>query len=173
MSDFFEKLPQEIPALRRYARALTGSRELGDDLVQDCLERACARYRQWQPDSNLRKWLFTVMHNINANQIRRYTRRPEHLPIESAQDQCDPQSVEAEVQQRDIKTALNALPETQRQVVLLVSLEGLTYEEVASVLGIAMGTVMSRLHRGRERLRELLSAHDTNTPEYRRLRRVK
>jgi RNA polymerase sigma-70 factor (ECF subfamily) len=156
MSDHDSLLIQHVPRLRRYARALTGDRNSADDLVQDTLERALSRFHLWRQGSDLRAWLFTIMHNIYVNQIRsRIRRQHEALETEPAAEAA--RAVEPDwLELRDLEAALGRLPEEQRAVVLLVGLEQFTYEETARVLGIPTGTVMSRLSRARERLRVML-----------------
>ena len=145
-----------IPRLRRYARALAGDQHAADDLVQDTLERAINKRHLWRPGSDLRAWLFAIMHNVFVNQLRARAARPE-----SALDEDDlppvpsVQGVRLEI--RDLESALAALSPEQREIVLLVGLEQLSYAEVARALDIPIGTVMSRLFRGRERLRTLLT----------------
>ncbi|MEX1205144.1 MAG: RNA polymerase sigma factor [Dongiaceae bacterium] len=143
--------------MRRYALALLGDRAQADDLVQDCLERAWSRLHLWRR-GNLRGWLFTIMHNLNANDRRRRRRAPWTTPLDEAgaaaatrATQEDGLAVEA------LTSALAALPEDQRAVVLLVGLEEFSYADAAGVLGVPVGTVMSRLHRGREQLRRRLA----------------
>lgn len=149
-----EDITRQIPSLRRYARALTRDVERADDLVQDCLERAWRRLDLWQPGSDLRAWLFTIMHNLYANQVRRYCAEPSFVSIDAAGDvPSGSASAESHAQLRDIEAAIAALPDTQREVLLLVGLEAMRYEDVAQILDIPVGTVMSRLHRARERLR--------------------
>ncbi len=148
---------QHIPRLRRYARALTGDRGRADDLVQDTLERALVKFHLWQPGSDLRAWMFTIMHNVYVNQVRASAAA---VNIALDDDTALPtmratQSDRLEV--RDLQVALLRVPEEQREVLLLVGVEQMTYEEAAGVLGIPIGTVMSRLSRARERLRALLA----------------
>lgn len=158
-----------IPSLRRYARALTRNIERADDLVQDCLERAWCRRDLWRPGSDLRAWLFTIMHNVYANQVRRYCAEPQLVSVDAIADlSSGTSSAESHAHLRDIEVAIATLPDVQREVLLLVSLEALRYEEVAQILDIPVGTVMSRLHRARERLRGRLDG----SPE-RSLRSVK
>lgn len=146
-----------IPRLRRYARALTGERARADDLVQDTLERALIKLHLWQPGSDLRAWLFTLMHNVFINQLRAQPARlTAGLDDEAAQVAVRPTQTDW-LEVRDLQAALLRLPEEQREVLLLVGLEQMTYEEAAGVLGIPVGTVMSRLSRARERLRGLLA----------------
>ncbi len=145
----------EIPRLRRYARAMLGNRAAADDLVQDTLERAWARHALWRAGSDLRAWLFGIMHNLRVDQLRRpgvpiHSIDEDDLEVPTRATQNDRLEV------RDLEFALRQLPDEQREVLLLVALEDLAYAEVADALGIPVGTVMSRLARGRERLRLLM-----------------
>ncbi|MGE0852529.1 MAG: RNA polymerase sigma factor [Hyphomicrobiaceae bacterium] len=145
----------EIPRLRRYARALVGSNAEADDLIQDTLERALARLGQWRDGESPRKWLFSILHNLHVDGLRRKSRRPPHVGLDSlGPEQSAPAADGASG--RDLDRALQQLSGEQREVVLLVGLEGLTYAETAEVLDIPVGTVMSRLARGRGRLRTLM-----------------
>ncbi len=156
MTDPTSRLHEHIPALRRYARALVGEAALADDLVQDCLERAVSRAHQWRQTGSLRGWLFTIMHNINANQRRSAARAPAWDPIERAENTVGQNGQQIDrIALQEAVAALALLTAEQRQVLLLVALEGLRYEEVAQVLGVPIGTVMSRLSRARDRMREL------------------
>jgi RNA polymerase sigma-70 factor (ECF subfamily) len=147
---------EQIPRLRRYARALTGSREAADDLVQDTLERALARSALFRPGGNPRAWLFAIMHNMFVNQVRSaHARRTVALDPERDDAPIDDRA-DGRLAVRDLERALAALPTEQREVVLLIALEALSYADTAKVVGIPVGTVMSRLSRGRERLRLLL-----------------
>lgn len=153
-------LIEHIPGLRRYARALTGDAWMADDLVQDTLERACSKWRLWLAGSDLRAWLFTLMHNIYVNQVRRSVRQAEAGTSVNADDVAHelyaPESGDA--QSIDLQRCLLRLPQDQRIVLLLVSLEDLSYEEVARITRVPVGTVMSRLSRARSRLRELMDS---------------
>ncbi len=146
----------EIPRLRRYARALTGKAELADDLVQDTLERALEKWRLWQQGRELRPWLFSIMHNLHVDGRRRDGRldfREEDdlpLPPQRASQQDG-------LELRDLDRALALLPAEQREVLLLVGLEELSYAEVAAALNIPQGTVMSRLSRARARFKAVLA----------------
>jgi len=161
-----------IPRLRRFARALTGGRDAADDLVQDTLERAWAKRGLWQAGTNLRAWLFAVMHGVFVNGTRR--RRPaeslEMIDGTTRERADDSASAETAIAVGELREALQRLPDEQRQVVLLVGLEQFTYAEAAGVLDVPIGTVMSRLARGRERLRQLL---EEGSPDRHGLRRVK
>jgi RNA polymerase sigma factor (sigma-70 family) len=166
-------LVDHIPSLRRYARALTGNTWAADDLVQDTLERACSKWRLWVVGSDLRAWLFTVMHNIFASQVRRTPPPHSVVPLDEATHELhggiDPGRDQGA--SLDLQRCLMQLPEEQRAVLLLVTLEDLSYAEVAKVLGIPAGTVMSRLSRARVRLQELLDgAAAPNRPGLRRLK---
>lgn len=153
---FATQAMQYIPRLRRYARALTGDASAADDLVQDALERALVKQNLWREGTDLRAWLFTVMHNVFVNQVRSAAvSRTVQLDDDALADRPQPQSTDR-LEIRDLDAALQALPEEQRAVVLLVGLEQMTYDEAACVLEVPIGTVMSRLSRGRERLRRLM-----------------
>lgn len=145
----------EIPRLRRYARAMLGNRAAADDLVQDTLERAWVRLSQWRVGSDLRAWLFSIMHNLRVDQLR----RPAVSTQSMDEDDVDTptRATQTDVLEvRDIESALSQLPDEQREVLLLVALEEMSYAEIAETLVIPVGTVMSRLSRGRERLRQIM-----------------
>ena len=148
-------LIEHLPRLRRYARALTGDVARADDLVQDTLERALAKLDLWQPGSDLRAWLFTLMHNIFVNQLR--GNRPPDTALEEALDIPVSGGQMEALAVRDIHAALARLPVQQREVMLLVGLEQYGYAEAAEVLSVPVGTVMSRLSRARERMRQMLA----------------
>ena len=152
-----DDLVAHIPRLRRYGRALTGDGNRADDLVQDTLERALSRFTLWPP-KDLRPWLFSIMHNLFVNQVR----RPDLVAYgeESGEGGIRAQVPMDGLELRDLDTALQRLPQEQREVLLLVALEELSYAEAARVLGVPLGTVMSRLSRGRDRLRLLLAVPD-------------
>jgi RNA polymerase sigma-70 factor, ECF subfamily len=157
MSHFSGLLEHEIPRLRRYARALTRDATRADDLVQSCLVRAIAKSHLWQPGTDLRAWLFTILHNQHVNDVRRAVREGINIPVEDVAPVLTvPSTQGAALQLRDLDRAMARLPEEQRQVLLLVGLEGMRYEEVASVLDVPVGTVRSRLSRGRDMLRYLM-----------------
>jgi RNA polymerase sigma-70 factor (ECF subfamily) len=157
MNDFARLLEAEIPRLRRYARALTRDVSRADDLVQSCLTRAVAKQHLWQPGTDLRAWLFTILHNQHVNDVRRSVREGVNVPVEEMAPVLTIQANAIDVLQlRDLEAALAKLPQEQRQVILLVGLEGMRYEEVALILGVPVGTVRSRLSRGRDQLRRLM-----------------
>jgi len=150
-----ERLVELIPRLRRYARALAGDRASADDLVQDTLERAWAKLHLYRRGTDLRAWLFTVMHNVHVNRVRA-TRPTDPLEDEMPELAQRPTQGDA-LMVRDLDRAIARLPEEQRAVLLLVTLEDMSYDGVARTLGIPIGTVMSRLSRAREKMRAMLS----------------
>lgn len=154
---------QYIPRLRRYARALTGDASAADDLVQDTLERALVKHSLWREGTDLRAWLFTVMHNVFVNQVRSAAVSRTVQLDDALADRPQPQSTDR-LEIRDLDAALQVLPEEQRTVMLLVGLEQMTYDEAARVLKVPIGTVMSRLSRGRERLRRLMQGLPETAP---------
>jgi RNA polymerase sigma-70 factor, ECF subfamily len=157
LSDFAQLLENQIPRLRRYARALTRDATRADDLVQSCLERALARRNLWQPGTDLRAWLFTILHNQHVNEVRSSLREDGGIAAEASRaiPTVDPNAL-ASLQLQELYRAVGSLPAGQRQVILLVGLEGMRYEEVAKILDIPVGTVRSRLSRGRQELRKML-----------------
>jgi RNA polymerase sigma factor (sigma-70 family) len=142
-----------VPRLRRYARALAGNRDDADDLVQDTLERAWARAGLWRGVTDMRAWLFGMMHNLHVDGVRRHGVQPAddqtaEIPVAPRQDE--------RLALLDLHAALERLPVEQKEILLLVALEDMSYADVSQTLGIPVGTVMSRLSRGRERLRSLM-----------------
>jgi RNA polymerase sigma-70 factor, ECF subfamily len=158
MANFHDLVEREIPRLRRYARALTRSADRADDLVQDTLVRAIAKAHLWQAGTDIRAWLFTIMHNQHVNLVRRDMREEATVDVDQLSSSLvattDPTGAR---QLRELEQALGCLPEEQRAVILLVGLEGMSYETAAEVLRVPIGTVRSRLSRGREALRGLMS----------------
>ena len=149
-----ERLVELIPRLRRYARALVGDRATADDLVQDTLERAWAKLHLYRRGTDLRAWLFTVMHNVHVNRVR--ATRPTD-PLEEEMPELAQRASQGDaLLVRDLDRAISRLPDEQRAVLLLVTLEEMSYETVARSLDIPIGTVMSRLSRAREKLRAMM-----------------
>ena len=166
---------EQLPGLRRYARALTGDAWAADDLVQDTLERACAKWQLWLAGTDLRAWLFTLMHNLYLNQRRVVQPTVGATPIDDIQSELPAPEADKD-SALDLSRCLQRLPDDQRAVLLLVTLEDLSYAEAAKVLGIPIGTVMSRLSRARTRLRELMEGVDSASrpvPGQPQLRRMK
>ncbi len=154
-----------IPALRRYARLLTGDAAKADDLVQDTLERACLKWSLWQPGSALKSWLLSLMHNLYQNQRRDWRHDDQHMPLDDVADmaQAAAQDGDGGIGERlDLQQALAHLSPVSREVLLLIAVEEYTYAETAKMLSIPIGTVMSRLHRARQQLRSLMQAPANN-----------
>lgn len=161
-----DSIVKYIPRLRRYARALMRNNVLeADDLVQDTLERALNKLHYWRQNSDLRAWLFTIMHNIHANQVRCVVNKPQHVELKEMPELIQQNDyAETSLQLRELARAMDLLSDGHREVLLLVSVEGLSYHEVAGILNIPQGTVMSRLSRARERLRVLMSPANISKP---------
>jgi RNA polymerase sigma-70 factor (ECF subfamily) len=155
------QLEREIPSLRRFARALVGDAARADDLVQDALERALTRLDTFQPGTNMRAWLFTILRNAFINDLRRARLAPTAPETIEGMMAPAPPSQDHGLALGDLRRALDRLSPEMREVVLLIGLEGLSYEEAADILKVKVGTVKSRLSRGRESLRRLL---DGDTP---------
>jgi RNA polymerase sigma factor (sigma-70 family) len=164
-----------IPALRRYARALMRDRAAADDLVQDCLERAISRWHHRRSLDDAQAWIFTILHNLAMTRLRRSGRQPVHVALDDA-DQASLALAPAQedaLRHGNLLAALGQLPQDQRAVLLLVTVEEFSYADAARVLDVPIGTVMSRLSRARERLSRLLSAEPPGTIGLPHLRSVK
>lgn len=149
-----------LPRLRRYARALAGNRDDADDLVQDTLERAWSRSGLWRGVADMRAWLFAIMHNLHVDGVRRP--RPSMVDLdEDFLEFATPPTQGERLDVLDLQAALDLLPVEQKEILLLIALEDMAYADVAATLGIPVGTVMSRLSRGRERLRALMEGRAT------------
>lgn len=150
-----DELHEHVAALRRYALVLTRNADEAEDLVQDCLTRAIAAAHSWQPGSDLRLWLFRIMHNAHISNLRKQrVRREARLEVPEPVVGADQVT---RVECRQVLEALDQLPETQRQPILLVALEELSYADAARTIDVPLGTFMSRLARGREALRRILA----------------
>ena len=169
MQQFLDEIEESVPALRRYARALTRNADRADDLVQDCIERAIRKQSLWKPTGPLKGWLFRILLNLYRNELRTSRRRGDHVPVETLL--VEPSVAPAQpgrIALAEMARAIDTLATEQREALLLVVLEGLSYSEAAQVLGIPMGTLMSRLGRARAALRVA-----TGAAEEPRLRTVK
>ena len=184
MSDFHRRLEEQIPRLRRYARALTRDASRADDLVQDTLLRALSKQHLWQEGTNLRAWLFTLMHNQHVNDVRRSNRDGGNVDVtEMASVLVANTDPTASRKLRELERGLGELPMEQREAILLVGLEGLRYDEAAAIAGVPIGTIRSRLSRGREALRSILGIDEAEavpaqegqrgSPSYRASARVR
>jgi RNA polymerase sigma-70 factor (ECF subfamily) len=166
MNEFGRLLEKEIPQLRRYAFALTRNMSRADDLVQDTLVRAIAKQRCWQWGTNLRAWLFTLMHHQNADIVRRSVRESSAVEFDGAWPvPRAPTDPAWRLSLRDLDRALTRICEEQRRAILLIGLEGISYGEAATILDVPIGTIRSRLSRGRESLRTLMDWRDETEVE--------
>lgn len=151
-----------IPHLRRFAMALCRNRETADDLVQDCLLRAMERQTAFRHGTNLRAWLFTILHNIFVDNVRRVTRRNKDAELnengEGARQEADQ---DAACTAAEIKNAIARLPQDQRIALLLVGMLGFSYEETSTITEVAVGTVKSRVSRAREAVRRHIEGEET------------
>jgi RNA polymerase sigma-70 factor (ECF subfamily) len=164
MNDFAPLLEAQIPRLRRYyARALTRDVTRADDLVQSCLVRAIAKQHLWERGTNLRAWLFTILHNQHVNDVRHSVREGNTVELDEAPQLTVQSNAIPSLELRDLERAIGKLPAEQREVILLVGLEGMAYEEVATVLNVPVGTVRSRLSRGRDQLRRLMGVDEEDS----------
>lgn len=168
MTSFEERLIAELPALRRYGRVLCREREAAEDLLQDCVERALRRRHLWRRPGNFRAWLFRIMHNIHANDVRWRARRPRSVALEEGHTgaAAPVQELRAEVGQT--LAAFEQLGDDQRQLLVLIAVEGFSYRETARILALPEGTVMSRMARARERLLDIRDGQARD-----RVRRIK
>jgi len=157
MSDIKNEIVRHIPHLRRFARALVNGVEVADDLVQDCLERAWAKRDKWDSRRDMRPWLFSIMHSVYANNARRYKRTPSMISYSELDDAAAAPDEHVELTMTDLQRALDQVSDEHREILLLIGLEQMSYKDSAEVLGIPIGTVMSRLMRARKRLRELMT----------------
>ena len=154
------EIEREIPRLRRYARYLSRDADQADDLVQECLLRGIARIDTWQPGTNLRAWLFVILRNVFISEIRRAGRGPMTGPVEEEHPGLAVTGrQETRIALVELQKALDMLSSEHREVLLLVAVEGLKYEEAAEVMAVPVGTVRSRLSRARSALRDLLDSH--------------
>lgn len=166
MTDRDLRIEALIPALRRFARSLLREAEEADDLVQDTLERALGRWHLRRPDGDLKAWLFAILYNGHVSGRRRVARQARLLDeVAYHADHASPgEAGDASVHFGEVMRRLQDLPEEQRAVLLLVGVEGLGYDEAAKALGVPVGTVMSRLSRGRERLRRAMEGRGAAPP---------
>jgi len=168
VADILHEIEACVPALRRYARALTHDIDRADDLVQDCLERAIARRGLFQPRGPVRAWLFTILVNLHRNALRQSRRRGDVVDIQSIPEPATQPAQPGHLALAELGRAIETLPLEQKEALLLVTLEGLSYQDAAAILNIPTGTLMSRLGRARSTLRAL-----TGTPAEPHLRTVK
>jgi len=156
--DFLDELEASVPALRRYARALTRNVDRADDLVQDCLERAISRRGLFRPRGPLRPWLFTILTNVHRNSLRSERRHGQTVDVDTMPELSTPAPQPGHLALAELARAIETLPLDQKEALLLVTLEGLAYQDAATILQIPVGTLMSRLGRARSTLRQLTGA---------------
>jgi RNA polymerase sigma-70 factor (ECF subfamily) len=157
MADKLKLLEEEIPRLRRYARFLVRDVDQADDLVQECLTRAIAKIDSWTEGTNLRAWLFVILKNCHINEIRHNRRMAVDGDVDAEHETpAVAPSQDTHMALREVRDAFLTLSQEHREVLLLVAIEGLQYEEAAVVLDVALGTVRSRLSRARQALRDAL-----------------
>ncbi len=170
MGDGDRRMEALVPALRRFAWSLTRGADAADDLVQDCLEHALGAWHRRRLDGNLRAWLFTILYNLHISDRRRLARRARLLADPAlAEEPAMEGGQDAALHCAEVLAHLDTLPEDQRAVLLLIGVEGLSNDEAAQVLGVPVGTVMSRLSRGRERLRRLAEGRPAPVTALRRV----
>lgn len=151
------KIEAHIPALKRYARSLTRDMDDADDIVQICLERAIRRFELFQQGTNLRSWLFTIMHNEFISGIRRRKRRGTPVPLDEWHGELSVNGRQEDaIHMHDLTRAFKSLPGRDREILYMVGVEGRSYETTAAMLNLRTGTVKSRLFRAREKLRACL-----------------
>jgi RNA polymerase sigma-70 factor (ECF subfamily) len=166
MAQVLDEIEECVPALRRYARALTHDPDRADDLVQDCLERAIRKRGLWRPSGSVRSWVFRILLNVHRNDLRRLRRAPAPLSLEvlAGSDPAGPDVQPGRLALAETARAMQALSLEQREVLLLIAVEEMSYAEAAMVLSIPVGTLMSRLARARAALRHLT---ETGAPKLR------
>lgn len=165
MSPFEEQVLAALPRLRRYARSLSRDASDAEDLVHDCLENAFANRTRWR-GANLDAWLMTILTNLGRNKWRSRRRRPEHVPLEAAAEVASGQPDPDPLAKDRLSRAIEQLDHDQRAVLMLVVVDGYRYAEVAGMLGVPIGTIMSRLSRARKALGAMLERD--NVVEFRR-----
>lgn len=157
MTETLRLIEEEIPRLRRYARYLARDMDRADDLVQECLARAISNLRQWKPGTNLRAWLFVILRNVHLNELRRDKRTTLDGELPASHPALGtPGNQEDHLALLETQAAFNRLSPEHKEILVLVVIEGLAYEEAASVLDVPVGTVRSRLSRARLTLKGLL-----------------
>lgn len=169
MDDIRWLIAREIPYLRRCARALVGDPDAADDLVQDAVERALRKRHLWRGTGNLRSWLYRLLYNVLVNRRDRPKVDRHQVPLDDTPEPIAPGQPDKTVEAGDLVAALRALPVEQRAAIVLTGLQGLSYDEAAHALDIPVGTLRSRIARGREQLRTATEGPDRR----KQIRRVK
>lgn len=171
-------MANELPRLRRYALALTNDHHAADDLVQDCVERAIRKRHQWRRRGSMRSWLFRILYRLFLNEASRRSRLKSGVPLDDVAERIGRAAdQDTELECADITDAMARLPANQRAAIALTAVEGLSYDQAAEVLEVPIGTLRSRLSRGREQLRRLYPGRSASAERCSRavapLRRVK
>jgi RNA polymerase sigma-70 factor (ECF subfamily) len=154
--EFKDELARVIPHLRAFGRSLSGNRDLADDLVQETLMKAWAARKRFQAGTNMRAWTFIILRNLFLSQMRRARFRGEWDEQSAAKLLAAPASQDRHIELADMQRALLHLPQPQREALILVGAGGFAYEEAAEICGCAVGTIKSRVARGRAALEQLL-----------------
>jgi RNA polymerase sigma-70 factor, ECF subfamily len=156
MVDLAQAFEAEIPCLRRYARKLTRDDAIAEDLLQESLLRGLDKQHLWQEGTNLRAWLCTIVHNQYVNEIRRSVREGTAVELSEVEEPLVREPTQDKrLELRDLGRALKTLPREQRAAVMLIGFEGVGYEKAAEMIGVPVGTVRSRLSRGRQKLMKM------------------
>ena len=163
LAEFQRSLIAELPPLRRFARALCGDASLADDLVQDCVERALKKRHLYDAARPLKAWLYAILRNIHISHWRKASNFgvPKELDDLEGFEGSVPPAQEHNMSVALITSALEKLPQAQREVLVLISLEEMSYRDASEVLGVPIGTIMSRLSRARANLQEILEKRGT------------
>lgn len=162
-SDFKKELAAVIPHLRAFGRSLSGNRDLADDLVQETLLKAWAARQRFQAGTNMRAWTFIILRNHYLSQMRRSRFRGEWDDLAADRLLAAPAGQDKHIELADMQRALLQLPQPQREALILVGAGGFAYEEAAEICGVAVGTIKSRVARGRAALEQLLDSGDLPT----------
>ncbi|MDX1401354.1 MAG: sigma-70 family RNA polymerase sigma factor [Kiloniellales bacterium] len=169
-SETIAQIESEIPMLRRYARYLSRNTDQADDLVQECLLRAIAKIDSWEPGTNLQARLIVILRNIFLNECRRAKRERVSLEgLKSAETAQIPAQQDAGLILAELEEAFMSLSDDHREVLTLVVIQGMTYEQTAEILGVTMGTIKSRLSRARTRLSEIIDGDEPQPQEHRKI----
>lgn len=158
--EFKDELARVIPHLRAFGRSLSGNRDLADDLVQETLMKAWAARKRFQAGTNMRAWTFIILRNHYLSQMRRSRFRGEWDDLTADRLLAAPAGQDKHVELSDMQRALQMLPQPQREALILVGAGGFAYEEAAEICGVAVGTIKSRVARGRSALEQILSGGD-------------
>lgn len=164
-SDPRDQLVEHLPAMRAFAISLTRNGSLADDMVQDALVKAWSNIHSFEPGTNMRAWLFTILRNTYYSHHRKRSREVEDVEGALSDGLAQKPDHDGRLQMRDFASAFETLPQDQREALVLVGAGGFSYEEAAQTCGVAVGTIKSRVNRGRARLAELMEVNDDEPME--------